>query len=46
MLAWVGVGVVMPFPGVVVVTGGTTVDKDGVVVVAALVEEIPGAGSP
>ena len=45
----------MPFPGAVVVTGGTTVvdedevvvDEDEVVVelVAAWVEEVPGAGS-
>lgn len=38
----------MPFPGAVVVTGGTTVveeDEAVVELVAASVEEIPGAGS-
>jgi hypothetical protein len=38
MVAWVGVGVVMPFPGVVVVAGGATVDDDEVVATAGVVE--------
>lgn len=40
MVACVGVGVVMPFPGFVVVAGGATVDDDKVVLVAARVVEV------
>lgn len=38
MVACVGVGVVMPLPGVVVVTGGATVDDAAVVDAGGVVE--------